>query len=118
MNMLLGLLTAPITLPPKGLLWVFEKVQEEAERELSDPVKLRGDLMDLQRRAAAGEMTDEAYEKAEAVILDRLDAIEARQQAERAASAAEAPVGETRRRRPRAPRRPARRRPSSRRARL
>ncbi|MDP4013259.1 MAG: gas vesicle protein GvpG [Candidatus Nanopelagicales bacterium] len=114
MNPLLGLLTLPITLPPKGLLWVFEKVQEEAERELNDPVKLRGDLMELQRRAAAGEMSDEAYEKAEAVILDRLDNIEARQQAERAASVAEAPAAAPRHRKAVRKRPPRRRRVNTR----
>lgn len=82
-----GKLLTPITLAPRGLLWVFEKVQEEADRELNDPVRLRGELMSLQRRAAAGELTDAQYMTQEDRILARLDSIELRQEADRLASA-------------------------------
>ncbi|MGV1005986.1 MAG: gas vesicle protein GvpG [Candidatus Nanopelagicales bacterium] len=82
----LGILLSPITLGPRELFWVFEQVQDEADRELNDPVRLRGELMALQRRAAAGELSDAAYEVQEARILARLDAVEERQEAERADS--------------------------------
>lgn len=82
----LGKLLLPITLAPRGLLWVFEKVQEEADRELNDPVRLRGELMALQRRAAAGELNDAQYMAQEDRILARLDAIELRQEADRVAA--------------------------------
>ncbi len=84
---LLGTLLSPITLAPRGLMWVFEKVQEEADRELNDPVRLRGELMTLQRHAASGALTDAQYEEQEARILDRLDSIELRQDANRGAPA-------------------------------
>lgn len=108
-----GTLLSPVTFGPRGLLWVFEKVQEEADRELNDPVKLRGDLMALQRRAAAGEITDAQYEEQEARILARLDNIEQRQEASRvqASQASQpAPSAGPRRRRGRPAKRVRRRR--------
>lgn len=98
---LIGNLFSPITLPPRGLLWVFEKVQEEADRELNDPVRLRGELMALQRRAAAGQITDAEYEQQEARILLRLDNIERANEASRAAAAESSqPAQVSNRRRP------------------
>ncbi|MCH9730892.1 MAG: gas vesicle protein GvpG [Actinomycetia bacterium] len=92
---LLGIVLTPVTIAPRGLLWVFEKVQEEADRELNDPVRLRGELMTLQRRAASGELTDAQYEEQEELILARLDNIERRHDADPAASAE--PTGPARR---------------------
>lgn len=92
-----GTLLSPVTFGPRGLLWVFEKVQEEADRELNDPVRLRGELMALQRRAAAGEITDAQYEQQEARILGRLDSIELRQEAGRAEAGEPAPPSRSRR---------------------
>ena len=82
----LGRLLLPITMAPRGLLWVFEKVQQEADRELNDPVRLRGELMTLQRRAASGAITDAQYMAQEDRILARLDSIELRHEAERVAA--------------------------------
>lgn len=83
---LFGNLLAPITLAPRGLMWVFKKVQEEADLELNDPVRLRTELMALQRRVAAAEITEAQYEAQEERILARLDNIELRQEADRAAA--------------------------------
>ncbi len=104
-----GTLLSPVTFGPRGLLWVFEKVQEEADRELNDPVRLRGELMALQRRAAAGEINDEQYELQEARILARLDNIEQRQEASRAEATQPAPSPTRRRRRGRPAKRVGRR---------
>jgi len=104
-----GTLLSPVTFGPRGLLWVFEKVQEEADRELNDPVRLRGELMALQRRAAAGEINDEQYELQEARILARLDNIEQRQEASRAQATQPAPSPTRRRRRGRPAKRVGRR---------
>lgn len=94
-----GTLLSPVTFGPRGLLWVFEKVHEEADRELNDPVRLRGELMALQRRAAAGEISDDQYEQQEARILTRLDNIEQRQEASRAQATQPTPSPTHRRRR-------------------
>lgn len=88
-----GIVLSPITAGPKGLFWVFRKIQEEAEREQNDPVRLRGKLMELQRRAAAGEIGDEQYELAEEVLLARLDRIEELAEAARSADRRAASVG-------------------------
>jgi len=78
MNPITDILLAPLTLPAKGLLYVFSKVREQADQEFNDPSAIRATLLDLQRRLDAGELTIQRYESAEAVLLSRLDDIEVR----------------------------------------
>ena len=86
MNLLTGILLGPITLPPKGLLYVFDKVMEQADREFNDPAQIRSELVDLNQRLDSGDITMEWYEGAEADLLSRLDAIEERRTAAEEAS--------------------------------
>ena len=81
MNLLTGILLGPITLPPKGLLYVFDKIMEQADREFNDPAQIRSALVKLNQRLDSGEITMESYERAEAVMLRRLDVIEERRTA-------------------------------------
>lgn len=82
MSLLTRVLLAPITLPSKGLIYVFEKIMEQAEGEFNDPTKIRAALVNLQQRLDSRDLTLERYDAAEAVLLDRLDAIEERRTAE------------------------------------
>ena len=75
MGLLTGLLFAPVTLPGRGLNWVFREVQEAVDRERSDPDVIRRELLELQRRLDAGLIDEAAYDEAEAELLARLDAI-------------------------------------------
>lgn len=75
MGLLTGLLLAPVTLPVRGLNWVFREVQEAVDGELNDPDVIRRELLDLQRRLDAGLIEEAAYDDAEAELLARLDAI-------------------------------------------
>ncbi len=102
MSLITGILLGPLTLPAKGLVYVFNKVVEQADREFNDPGQIRAALADLQRRLDAGELTLERYEAAEAVLLSRLDGIEERrtagQEEPRSGSVASQPAGRRRRR--------------------
>ncbi|MGV1005619.1 MAG: gas vesicle protein GvpG [Candidatus Nanopelagicales bacterium] len=82
MNILTSLLLSPFTLPSKALMYPFEKVHEQAERTINDPVQIRATLLALQKQLDAGFITEQAYERAEAQILARLDAYERRRAAE------------------------------------
>lgn len=72
----MGILTdvafAPVTGPLKGLLWLARIIADQAERALYDEDGIRAALQDLEERLEAGELSEEAYEKEEDVLLDRL----------------------------------------------
>jgi hypothetical protein len=46
-------------LPVQGLIKLAELIQEEAERELNDPARVRRELEDAQARRDAGEISDD-----------------------------------------------------------
>lgn len=75
MGFLTGLLTLPLA-PVRGTMWVAEKLQAEAERELDDPERLRRQLENVQVAYELGEMDLEEYEQVEEQILARLIALE------------------------------------------
>jgi len=103
MSFLTGILFGPIALPPKGLIYVFKKVMEQADSEFNDPAQIRAALVNLSQRLDSGQLTLEHYEAAEAVLLGRLDAIEERraaaQETARAGTVASRPTRSRRRRR-------------------
>ena len=72
MGLLSRLLTAPVSLPVSGALWVAAKVAECAEAELTDPATIRAALGSLEQDLIAGRITEEAFELAEADLLARL----------------------------------------------
>lgn len=83
MGWLINLLTLPVTGPVKGVVWVAEKVAEQAERELYDEGAVRGKLMELEIQFDLGEISQEAFEAAEEELLARLKVIRERQAAQR-----------------------------------
>jgi hypothetical protein len=72
MGLLSRLLTAPVSLPVSGALWVAAKVVECAEAELTDPATIRAALEALERDLLAGKISEDAFEAAEAELLARL----------------------------------------------
>lgn len=72
MGILRKLLTAPVSAPLGGAFWVVGKVTEAAEAEFRDPVRIRRALEDLEAELEAGRIDEDAYEDAEAILLDRL----------------------------------------------
>lgn len=81
MSLLTDVFLGPITLPTKGLIYVFKKIIEQAEDEFNDPTRVRAALINLQQQVDSGQLTLEHYEVAEAVLLRQLDAIEQRRAA-------------------------------------
>ena len=60
----MGLLTTPFRLPflpVRGVIKLAELIQEEAERQLRDPARIRRDLDEAQRRYEAGEISEEEF---------------------------------------------------------
>ena len=71
----MGLLKALVLLPlapVKGVIWVAERITEEAERELYDPVSIRRQLEELELALEAGAIDEDEYERAESALLERL----------------------------------------------
>jgi hypothetical protein len=58
MELLTLLLKLPF-LPVQGVIKLGELIQEEAERQLYDPARIRRELEEAQRRRDAGEISDE-----------------------------------------------------------
>lgn len=68
-------LTLPFGLPLRPLQAVIalaEAIGEQAERELRDPARIRRELEEAQRRAAAGEISDEEVSTIENAAMSRL----------------------------------------------
>ena len=60
----MGLLTLPMRLPllpVQGVIKLGELVQEESERQLHDPARIRRELDEAQRRHDLGEITDDEF---------------------------------------------------------
>jgi hypothetical protein len=60
----MGLLTLPFRLPflpVEGVIKLGELLQEEAERQLRDPARIRRELDEAQRRYEAGEISEEEF---------------------------------------------------------
>ncbi|MBI5956551.1 MAG: gas vesicle protein GvpG [Chloroflexi bacterium] len=83
MGFLTDLLTFPVLGPIKSVVWVAEKVAEQAEKELYDEDAVRGQLMELELRYDLGEIGEEEYLEAEETLLERLRVIRERQAAKR-----------------------------------
>ncbi|HET9080264.1 MAG TPA: gas vesicle protein GvpG [Trebonia sp.] len=58
MELLTLLLKLPF-LPVQGVIKLGELIQEEAERQLYDPARIRRELEEAQRRRDAGEISDD-----------------------------------------------------------
>jgi len=61
--------------PVKGVVWLGEKLNEVAEKELNDDGLIKQELMELQLRFELDEISEREYDEKEQELLDRLDAI-------------------------------------------
>jgi hypothetical protein len=78
MRFLANLLLAPVTVPVRGLGFVFSEIRDAADRELHDPNAIRRGLNDLRHRLDVGLIDEATYDVSEAELLARLDAITGR----------------------------------------
>lgn len=72
---LLRLLTLPVLGVPEMVYWLAQKMAEQAESELLDEARVRGELMELQTRYDLGEVGDEEYRHRELILIERLNII-------------------------------------------
>lgn len=82
MGLLIKLLTLPVMGPIEGVVWIAKKVAEQADKELYDEEKVRGQLIELELRYDLGEINEEEYLAAEEILLGRLRIIRERKAAE------------------------------------
>lgn len=85
MGFLTKLVTLPVLGPVKSVVWVAEKITEQAERELYNEDAVRGKLMELELRYDLGEISEEDYLAAEEELLALLRIIQERHAARRGA---------------------------------
>ncbi|MCW3839228.1 gas vesicle protein GvpG [Micromonospora yasonensis] len=71
MDILWGLLTLPYV-PVRGVTAVVKVIAREAESQQYSPVNIRRELEELDRAAAAGEITPEERDRGQERILARL----------------------------------------------
>lgn len=62
-----------LLLPVRGFFGIFKKIQEMAERELSDENYIRERLMELQLRFELDEISEGEYYRQEKELLQRLN---------------------------------------------
>ena len=79
MGLIRSLLTAPVTGPLKGVMWLAEKLQERAEGEIYNEGAVRGRLMELELMLDAGQITEDEYQEAEDGLVALLAEIRERQ---------------------------------------
>src|SRR4051794_23669651 len=82
MGLLSGLLLLPITGPARGIQFILEQIQAEADALQMDEGRLQTQLVNLSLRRDMGEISEEEYLAQETEILDQLDAIRASGEAE------------------------------------
>lgn len=71
MGLITGILTLPLA-PVRGVAWVSEKVAEQAELELYDEGRILRELIDLEEARDRGELSNERFESAVDLLLERL----------------------------------------------
>ncbi|MEO3779108.1 gas vesicle protein GvpG [Micromonospora sp. B11E3] len=71
MDILWTLLTLPYA-PVRGVTAVVKVIAREAESRQRNPANIRRELEELDRAAAAGEITESERDRAQAEVLDRL----------------------------------------------
>lgn len=75
--MLSDLLLFPITGPLRGVEWLTRKIKDQVDEELYSEKSLRKQLYALNEQLDKGEITEEEFEAAEAVLLEQLERAEA-----------------------------------------
>ena len=71
MGLFTGLLTLPLA-PIRGVIWIAEKIQQEAERELYDEGRIRAQLTEVELAWETRAIDEETYVRLEEELLERL----------------------------------------------
>lgn len=73
MSLLARILSAPVTGPIQGVVRLVQTIHEQAMAEIYDEDNIRSALAELELGLDLGEITLEAYEKQEVILLERLN---------------------------------------------
>ena len=71
MGLIVGLLTLPLA-PVRGTVWLAERIQEQAERELYDESAIRAGLLEIEEARATGEVDERELDEIEDALIERL----------------------------------------------
>ena len=71
MGLITGLLTLPLA-PVRGVVWVAERLEEQAEDELYDESAIRQGLLDLDAARRTGTLDEDEIAAAEDALIERL----------------------------------------------
>jgi hypothetical protein len=71
MGLLTGLLTLPLA-PVRGVAWLAERIRDQAEQEMYDPVAVRRRLAEVEEARAAGVLSDDEATELENELLSRM----------------------------------------------
>ena len=71
MGLISEILLLPLA-PVRGVVWVAEQIEQEAERQLYDPATIQAELDDLDARVEAGLVSPEEAAEIEAELVQRL----------------------------------------------
>lgn len=71
MGLISGLLTLPLA-PVRGVMWVAEKVKDEAERQWSDPASIQQAMLEVESMRDSGQISDTEADALEEDLLQRL----------------------------------------------
>jgi hypothetical protein len=70
-GLITGILTLPLA-PLRGVVAAAEQVRLQAEEEFYDPVRIRAQLEDVERRRQDGQLTDDEADAWEEELVERL----------------------------------------------
>ncbi|MFB4320563.1 gas vesicle protein GvpG [Actinomadura sp. 21ATH] len=73
MGLFTGLVTLPLA-PVRGVVWLAEVLQEQAEARLYDPGRIAAEMQDIADAVASGEMSEEEAAEREEELVERLTA--------------------------------------------
>jgi cytochrome c-type biogenesis protein CcmH/NrfG len=71
MGLFTGLLTLPLA-PVRGVVWVAERLYDEARYEMDDPAAVRRQLLEVEAAREAGTLTEDEADQQEAELVRRL----------------------------------------------
>ena len=71
MGLLTGLLGLPLA-PMRGVLWLAEQIQEHAEEQYYDPVRIRAELERVDEARRSGDLPEDECAEIENELLQRL----------------------------------------------
>jgi hypothetical protein len=72
MGLITGILMLPLA-PVRGVAWIGERVQEQAEAELYDETRIMRELTELEEENTSGEIGEEEFGRRVDELLERLE---------------------------------------------